>query len=168
MVFLFVFYSSTYATCALCYWPLCQGHYIFMLGLLCSINQFRLRNNCNHPSNAGWIWIPAATSSWNETWWWSHAKLLCSYGSARPTRAAPRGPPRNRSCATTPAANANDAAAGLLLHRVSNFFVCLSRYSSACMPDGEILSYLFVRCFQGDVSIVTLLAATCKMSHFKV
>ncbi|KAJ1436741.1 Polyadenylate-binding protein/Hyperplastic disc protein [Sesbania bispinosa] len=32
--------------------------------------------------NFCWIWLPAATRSWDEAWWCSTAKLLCTNGSA--------------------------------------------------------------------------------------
>lgn len=71
--------------------------------------------------NAGWIWLPEATCSWNETGWCSIAKLLCPTGSAGSTRPALRWTRRSRSRATTPASNSHDAAAGLLMNGLCDF-----------------------------------------------
>lgn len=62
----------------------------------------------------GWVWLSAATRSWNAAWWNSYAKLFCSNGSAGST---PWWSARGRSYSAIPAANATDAAAGWFENR---------------------------------------------------
>ena len=59
----------------------------------------------------GWIRLPTATCARIKAWRCSNAKLLCSNGPTGSAGPTPRRSTWGRSCATKPAASANDAAA---------------------------------------------------------